>query len=63
MRRTRLTLSDWAVLVRFDDGSVAEMLCPAPAELCARGEGSRAAGKLRVRLSGLAPVRRTDDAA
>jgi hypothetical protein len=56
----RLALSDWAVLVRFDDGSVAEMLCPVPSELCARGEDSRAAGKLRTRLNGLAPVRRAD---
>jgi hypothetical protein len=60
MRQTRLALSDWAVVVRFDDGSVAEMLCPAPTELCARGKESRAAGKLRTRLSGLAPAKRVD---
>jgi hypothetical protein len=53
MRGTKLALSDWAVVVRFDDGSAATLLGSAgPPELCALADEAARGGPKRRGLLG-----------
>jgi hypothetical protein len=48
MRGTKLALSDWAVVVRFDDGSAATLVGSAgPPELCVGADDAGRASRKR----------------